>query len=341
MSRAGENGPVNDAAALVTASKLSKHYGRFKALDDVTFTIPGGAALGLLGPNGAGKTTLMKTLLGFLPFTSGTVELFGVRLDRSPLVARQKLGYMPENDAWFPDLTGLEAVVLAGRLSGMPARDACSRAYEVLDYLGLDEARHRPVSGYSVGMRQKVKLAQAVVHGPDLLFLDEPMSGLDPASRDEMMRVLAGISRCGVAMVLSSHVLHDVESLCSSVLMLDRGKVLYDGPLAGLESKNHGRYRIRVAGDAARFAAALEAKGAECTRTGSQIAARLPAGADELLVFQAVRQAGVELRELAPAHDTLEQSFLRLLGRDGSGEHNGRSGPESGPGIPTAGGSNG
>jgi ABC-2 type transport system ATP-binding protein len=307
------------AGPLVAARDVVKHYGEFRALDRVSFTIQPGATVGLLGPNGAGKTTLMKTLLGFLPYTEGSIDLFGIPLASNPVAARQRMGFMPENDAWFPDLTGLQAVILAGRLSGMPKQEAFSRAYEVLDYLGLDESRHRDVSTYSVGMRQKVKLAQAVVHGPRLLLLDEPMSGLDPASRDEMARVLSDITRAGVALVLSSHVLHDVESLCSSVLMMDRGRILFDGPLDTLSSGDTGRLRVRVTGDIPAFAAALERAHARVTASGPLLEVVLPAGADTSLVFAAVREAGVELRELESARDSLEQAFLRLLGRDQRG----------------------
>jgi len=307
------------AGPLVAARDVVKHYGEFRALDRVSFTIQPGATVGLLGPNGAGKTTLMKTLLGFLPYTGGSIDLFGIPLASNPVAARQRMGFMPENDAWFPDLTGLQAVILAGRLSGMPKQEAFSRAYEVLDYLGLDESRHRDVSTYSVGMRQKVKLAQAVVHGPRLLLLDEPMSGLDPASRDEMARVLSDITRAGVALVLSSHVLHDVESLCSSVLMMDRGRILFDGPLDTLSSGDTGRLRVRVTGDIPAFAAALERAHARVTASGPLLEVVLPAGADTSLVFAAVREAGVELRELESARDSLEQAFLRLLGRDQRG----------------------
>ncbi len=302
------------AQAIIETQELTKHYGAFTALDGVSFELPEGSVTGLLGPNGAGKTTLMKTLLGFLPSTSGNCRVLGESLSRAPLAVRQRVGFMPENDAYFPDRTGLESVVYAGRLTGMPKEAAFSRAYEVLDYLGMDEVRHRPISGYSVGLKQKIKLGQALVHGPRLCFLDEPLSGLDPKSRDEMMELLLGIGRTGVSMVISSHVLKDVETLCTSLLMLNRGKLLYAGTLEDLRRQNEGRYAVRIRGDHSRFTAALQRIGADAEVRRGTIELELPDGQDISLVWQAARESSCQIRELRHASDSLEQAFLRLLG---------------------------
>jgi len=301
------------AQAIIETTELTKHYGAFAALESVSFALAKGSVTGLLGPNGAGKTTLMKTLLGFLPYTSGSCNVLGKSLARAPLAVRQRVGFMPENDAFFPDRTGLESVVYAGRLTGMPKEAAFSRAYEVLDYLGMDEVRHRPITGYSVGLKQKIKLGQALVHGPSLCFLDEPLSGLDPKSRDEMMALLKGIGTSGVSMVISSHVLKDVEALCTSLLMLNRGKLLYSGTLADLRRQNEGRFAIRVRGDHGKFIAALQAAGATAEQQRGTIEVELPEGQDVKYVWKAANDSRCQIRELRHASDSLEQAFLRLL----------------------------
>ncbi len=300
--------------AIIETRNLTKHYGAFTALDEVSFSLPEGSVTGLLGPNGAGKTTLMKTLLGFLPSTSGSCEVLGKSLSSAPLAVRQRVGFMPENDAYFPDRTGLESIVYAGRLTGMPNEAAFSRAYEVLDYLGMDEVRHRPITGYSVGLKQKIKLGQALVHGPKLCFLDEPLSGLDPKSRDEMMELLRGIGKSGVSMVISSHVLKDVETLCSSLLMLSRGKLLYSGTIADLRHQNAGHYVVRVRGNHDRFIAALQQSGGAAKMQTGTVALELPTGQDVSTIWQAAANSACQIRELRHATDSLEQAFLRLLG---------------------------
>jgi len=301
---------------MVEAKGLVKHYGSFLALDHVEFDIADGTATGLLGPNGAGKSTLMKTLLGFLDFSAGSCMVMGHSPARAPMEVRRSVGFMPENEAFFPVATGIEAVVMAGRLSGMPREAAFSRAYEVLDYLGMDEVRHRPVSGYSVGLKQKIKLAQALIHGPRFLFLDEPLSGLDPNSRDEMMSLLQGIARAGVAMVVSSHVLRDVEALCSEILMLDRGKLLYSGSLEKLKKQQSGRFFVRIRGDIELFKENLRKRGAEIEEERVGVTVVLPPGQSTSLIWEAAGQSGYQIRELRLASDSLEKAFLRLLGRE-------------------------
>ncbi|MBM4371677.1 MAG: ABC transporter ATP-binding protein [Deltaproteobacteria bacterium] len=309
--------PSTGSVPAAEALDLTVRYAALRALDGVRCALRSGAVTGLLGPNGAGKSTLIKSFLGFLSPAAGRCRVLGADPRGDPLAVRRRLGYMPEHDAAFPGRTGLEAVVLAGRLAGMPREAAFSRAYEVLDYLGMDEVRHRPLAGYSVGQRQKVKLGQAVVHGPRLLFLDEPLSGLDPASRDEMLALLAGIAASGVAMVISSHVLRDLESLCGDVLVLDRGRVLYQGSMEGLRRRDEGRYRLRIKGDAAAFARALEALGGRAAAAPPFLDLHLAPPLDTAAIWSAARETGCQVRELRVATDSLEEAFLRLLGREG------------------------
>ncbi len=299
--------------AIASVEQLTVRYGPLLALDQVSFQLPQGSVTGLLGPNGAGKSTLLKALLGFLVPAQGTIQVLGLSPWGSPLAFRQRLGFMPEHETWFPDTSGLEAVVLAGRLAGMPKEAAFSRAYEVLDYLGMDEVRLRPVEGYSIGLKQKIKLAQALVHGPSLLLLDEPMSGLDPNSRDEMMRLLAGICKAGVSMVLSSHVLHDVERLCDRILALQGGKVLYSGTLDNLKQRNETVFQVRFRGNSDAFCAALARLGAQCKLGHHKVVVTLLSHSTQP-IFQAANESGIELREVLPGNASLEEAFLHLVG---------------------------
>ena len=301
---------------VVRTEDLLKHYGAMTALDSVSLELQDGTTTGLLGPNGAGKTTLMKTLLGFLPHTSGSCHVLGHDVRTAPLEVRRMVGFMPENDAWFPHLTGLESVVYAGRLSGMPREDAFSRAYEVLDYLGMDEVRHRRVSGYSVGLKQKIKLAQAVVHGPQLCFLDEPLSGLDPNSRTEMLALLRGIGQAGVSMIVSSHVLKDIETLCSAVVVLNQGRLLYSGPVDRLRQRYLGQYKVTIRGDAKAFVAALPDGCVVEDGRGTTLEIQLPPGTTAEVLWAAAHRTDSQIRSLAPLSDSLEQAFLRLLGQE-------------------------
>jgi ABC-2 type transport system ATP-binding protein len=303
-------------APVIEAVNVVKYYGKFRALDDVTFAVESGTVTGLLGPNGAGKSTLMKALLGLLPYSTGKCRVLGLSLADVPLKVLQEVGYMPEHEAWFPGLTGLESVVYAGRLTGMPREQAFSRAYEVLDYLGMDEVRHRPVTDYSVGLKQKIKLGQAVVHGPSLCFLDEPLSGLDPQSRDEMISLLKGIATSGVSLVISSHVLKDVETICDTILMLNKGQLLYSGSLEAMRSGSEGRYLVQVRGDRTRLEAHLGKNGAGLTDTRQGVVLDLGQQKSLQVLWQAARDCDCQVREVRPASVSLEQAFLRLLGRE-------------------------
>ena len=225
---------MSAAAAIIELSKLSVRYGVRTVLDGLDATVAGGA-VGLLGPNGAGKSTLIKTLLGLLPAAAGHAKVLGEDVATHAFKLRRRVGYMPERDAAFPGLTGFQAVFYAGRLCGMPEADARRRAHEVLLFAGLEEARYREVSTYSTGMRQRVKLAQSLVHDPDLLFLDEPTNGLDPKGRREMLDLIRELAhRKGIHVVLSSHLLRDVEEVCHSVVVLQGGKLVRHEQLSTL-----------------------------------------------------------------------------------------------------------
>lgn len=214
---------------------LTVRYGAFTALDDFSAEIPEGC-VGLLGPNGAGKTTLLKTALGFISPARGGGLVLGCDIVSQGRTIRQKVGLMPEQDCHIPGLTAVQFVSYAGELAGMPAEQALRRAHEVLEYCGLGEARYRNVETYSTGMRQRIKLAQALVHGPQLLLLDEPTNGLDPAGREEMLELIRSISHGkDVNVIVSSHLLPDVERICDKVVVLVAGKVRAEGLIKDLK----------------------------------------------------------------------------------------------------------
>src|SRR6187431_2287208 len=240
-------------AALVEFRDLTVSYGAVPALAGVAGVFPAGPT-GLLGPNGAGKTTLLKTLLGFLRPDSGRLTAFGLDPASAPLEVRRRIGYMPEVDCHLPGMTAAAFVAFAGELSGLPRDEAISRGHEVLYYVGLDEARYRNLETYSTGMKQRVKLAQALVHDPELLLLDEPTNGLDPQGRDEMLVLIRDIAtRRGMSLILCSHLLHDVERVCDQVIVLNQGQVATRGPIAALTGARRSTYDVRVKGEAAAF----------------------------------------------------------------------------------------
>jgi ABC-2 type transport system ATP-binding protein len=212
--------------ALIEARELTKRYPRVTALDALTVDIEPGI-VGLVGANGAGKSTLIKILLGLLPPTAGEVRVLGLDPMRDGEAVRGRVGYMPEHDCLPPDLVAAELVTHLGRISGLPRTTARERASEALRHVGLYEERYRPVGGYSTGMKQRVKLAQALVHDPDLLLLDEPTNGLDPAGRDAMLTLIHRIgTEFGISVLVCSHLLGEVERICDSMVAIDAGKLL-------------------------------------------------------------------------------------------------------------------
>ncbi|MFI5843409.1 ABC transporter ATP-binding protein [Catenuloplanes sp. NPDC051500] len=218
---------------LIATQSLTKVYGgRVTALSDLTLSV-GPGVVGLVGANGAGKSTLIKLLLGLMPPTSGSLRVLGMDPTTQAADVRKRVGYMPENDCLPPELSAAEFVTHLGRISGLPRTAARERASEALRHVGLYEERYRQIGGYSTGMKQRVKLAQALVHDPDLLLLDEPTNGLDPAGRDAMLNLIARIgSEFGISVVVCSHLLGEVERICDSLIAIDGGKLLRSAELS-------------------------------------------------------------------------------------------------------------
>src|SRR6267143_1025214 len=242
-----------EGASVVTLEGVTVAYGRNHALRDVTSSFSAGA-VGLLGPNGAGKSTMIKTLLGFIVPERGRMQVLGLDVAKSPLEIRARVGYMPESDSHIPGMNAVSFVAYCGELSGLVAADAMQRAHEVLYYVGLGEARYRTVETYSTGMKQRIKLAQALVHDPDLLLLDEPTNGMDPTGREEMLALVRDLAHNkNISLILSSHVMPDVESVCDTVVVMNRGRVVMRGPIAALKGPSGRMFEVRIKGDQPAF----------------------------------------------------------------------------------------
>jgi ABC-2 type transport system ATP-binding protein len=322
--------------AIVSFRNLSKSFGRIPALSDLTLDIEPGA-VGLLGPNGAGKSTLLKVLLGLVPPTAGEGKVLGldIRSRRDQLRIRERVGYMPELDCHLPGLSAVQLVSLCGELTGMPRVEAMQRAHEALYYVGLAEERYRPVDGYSTGMRQKAKLAQALVASPDLVFLDEPTNGLDPKGREEMLELIRRIRvEKGTSVILSSHLLRDVERTCERVIVLHEGRVRLEGPIADLVRRTQEMYRVRVAEGREALIAELGREGIESAAAAGDrpddrdaLVVTLPAGRRPLDLFAIARRARAPIRLLERCEESLEDVFFRAVGAPGlhmpgaTGEH--------------------
>jgi ABC-2 type transport system ATP-binding protein len=300
---------------LIELDGVTHFYGTHRALHEVTFSVEPGA-IGLIGQNGAGKSTLLKILLGLLTPTSGTGNVLGFDLRRQSRPLRSRVGFMPEAESLIPGVRGVDLVALAGELSGMPRRQALRRAHEVLSHLELDEARYRRCEDYSIGMKQRLKLAAALVHDPDLLLLDEPTAGLDPAGRDAMLRLLRAIAtRHGKSLLLSTHLLGDIDRVCQQVIIVDRGAVLGVGRIEDLCQQRVGRYRLRWSGDAEGFLAQLKNDGVTITMStsGDQAQVDVPENWTTRQLFERSVAADITLHEVIPEEEDLQQVYRRLV----------------------------
>ena len=316
--------PVSEAVPVISMEGLSVSLGGRQILKNLSATLTG-RCIGLLGPNGAGKTTLLHTLLGFYPPNGGTARVCGRDIRHDLREVRALLGYMPENDAFIAGMSGVRFVRLMAELAGVPHSQAIERAHEVLFYVGLGEARYRDVGSYSLGMKQLAKLAQALVHSPKVLFLDEPTNGLDPPARTRMLRLIRDIRDAGeVRVILSSHLLRDVEECCEEVLVLKDGKI---ATYTNLEEERRANrkfleleLRSEAEGATAAFTEEVEARGAELAAGARQrLKLVLPEslGVRDLYEIAAARQ--VQIRRLDYKKDSLEDIFLKAMegGTDG------------------------
>jgi ABC-2 type transport system ATP-binding protein len=294
---------------LIATQALTKRYpGGVTALEDLTVELEQGV-IGLVGANGAGKSTLLRILLGLLPATSGTATVLGYDVAKQGTTLRRFVGYMPESDCLPPDATAADFVGQMARLSGLPATAARERAAEVLRHVGLYEERYRPMAGYSTGMRQRVKLAQALVHDPQLLLLDEPTNGLDPAGRDEMLALVKRTgSEFGIAVIVASHLLGEIERVCDHLVAIDAGHLIRSAPLTTFTERT-GMLAIDVEEGAAALADALKVAGLDAVADGRTVLIELVDDRPWDLVRDTVADLGLALVRIEQRRRGLEELF--------------------------------
>lgn len=307
---------------VASLSHLSVRYGSRTVINDLNLQIPEGC-VGLLGHNGAGKTTLIKTMLGFLKPAEGSGKLLQLDITTEGMQIRQKIGLMPEIDCHIPGMNAVSFVSYAGELAGMPSNAALSRAHEVLEYCGLADARYRNIETYSTGMKQRIKLAQALVHGPQLVFLDEPTNGLDPKGRDEMLALIRDLAHDkGVNVIVSSHLMPDIEQTCDHVIVLSSGKVATEGSLESLRSTQSVQVEVELHFASEPFTNAMKTRGADILQNDGS---RLRLGFSQSLaegdnarslaqigreLFVVARETGAQVRGFRLAHRSLEDVFI-------------------------------
>jgi ABC-2 type transport system ATP-binding protein len=299
---------------------VTHDYGRVRALRGVSLSVEAGA-IGLVGQNGAGKSTLLQILLGLIRPTQGVARVLGLDVRTAGVRVRGRVGYMPERGALVAGLRGVEFVALAGQLSGMPRRQALRRAHEVLSYLGLEEARYRYLEQYSVGMKQRLKLAAALVHDPHVLLLDEPTAGLDPDGRTAMLGVLRALAlRPNRSLILSTHLLSDIERVCQSAVILDRGEVVRTGRIEEFRQAAVRSFRLCCHGDATELLCGLRRQGIEVHEGEGSDAAmiRLPEQLSTRDVFAASLRHGVLITGLEPDEEDFARAYVRMLSGDDS-----------------------
>lgn len=300
---------LSAVTALLRTVGLTKAYPGVVALDELTVDI-GPGTVGLVGANGAGKTTLFRIMLGLTPPDAGTIEVAGVDVAANPVAVRTRLGFMPEHDCLPTDQSAADVVATLGELGGLPPRAARQRASDVLDLVGLDEARFRPVEGFSTGMRQRTKLAQAIVGDPSVVLLDEPTAGLDPAGREEMLALIQRLGGFGISIVLATHLLDDVQQVCDQVVMLDGGRLVTAGRTDTLVETT-GTVSIDAGGRTDALLTALRSTDlASETALDGTVSVTVRDDDDLDRIVAAIAAAGLPLHRLSPRNRSLDDVFL-------------------------------
>lgn len=320
----GEGGPsysiptqVASPTSTVVARDVVMRYGSIIALDHFSIDVPTGV-VGLLGPNGAGKSTFIKTVLGLVEPQNGEITVAGLDSRKDMLTIRDRVGYMPEYDCLVEGMTGIELVSYFGMISGMSKSDSMLRSHEVLDFVGLGEERYRPISSFSTGMKQRVKLAQAIVHDPAILFLDEPTNGMDPLGREEMLELIGRIAASNKSILVSSHILQDMEKVCDHVIIINNGKTVAEGKMKDLLAQQKGRKRLIARGRTEALAAYVrylrrEHEVISESEEHGQVTVVLVTRKEGGDIFAEAVNAGVQLRSYAPDRSTLEDVFIRSV----------------------------
>ena len=297
------------ADSLLRIDGLTKQYPGVTALDDLTIELPRGL-VGLVGANGAGKTTLFRLLLGLSKPTEGSIEVCGIDVSADPIAVRSRLGYMPEHDCLPLDQTAADVVSTFGELSGLPARAARQRASDILDLVGLDEARFRPIGGFSTGMRQRAKLAQALVGDPELVLLDEPTAGLDPLGREEMLALVARLGTFGISVIMATHLLDDVQQVCDHVVMIDAGRLVVSGGTSSLLERT-GFVTVDVGARSEDLAGALQSIGVVASAREGLVEVSVDGDHHMDLIRDTIADLGLPLYRLTTGLTSLDEVFLR------------------------------
>jgi ABC-2 type transport system ATP-binding protein len=308
---------------IIELDRLEVRLGGRTVLNGLTGELRGNA-IGLLGPNGAGKSTLINTLLGFHSPSSGSARVFGLDAHRNRAQIREGIGYMPENDSFIGNMSGVRFVRYMAELAGLPPGEALERAHEALFYVGLGEVRYRKVSTYSLGMKQLIKLAQALAHGPKLLILDEPTNGLDPMARQRMIQTIKEIRKAGsIRLLISSHLLRDIDETCDEVLILKDGRI---AALCNLEEerRSHRNFiELETVGATEQFSVNIRGLGCECACfPGGRIKLVMPEHLEARDLYVLAGEQGVQIRRMSQRRDSLEDIFLRAMESDWGREAN-------------------
>lgn len=297
---------------LLRLTGLTKQYPGVTALNDLTLELPPGR-IGLVGANGAGKSTMFRILLGLAHPTAGKVEVCGIDVARDPIGVRSRLGYMPEHDCLPLDQSAADVVATFGELSGLPPRAARQRASDILDLVGLDEARFRPIGGFSTGMRQRAKLAQALVGDPVLVLLDEPTAGLDPIGREEMLNLVDRLGTFGISVLMATHLLDDVQAVCDHVVMIDGGTLVVSGETNSLLERT-GVVTIDVGRHTDDLVAALAQRGVTAVAVEGMVEATVEGDAQMDLLRDVVADLELPLFRLSTRLTSLDEAFVRRSG---------------------------
>jgi ABC-2 type transport system ATP-binding protein len=300
------------ADSMLRLTGLTKQYPGVTALNDLTLELPPGR-IGLVGANGAGKSTLFRILLGLAHPTAGHVEVCGIDVAKDPIGVRSRLGYMPEHDCLPLDQTAADVVSTFGELSGLPARAARQRASDILDLVGLDEARFRPIGGFSTGMRQRAKLAQALVGDPLLVLLDEPTAGLDPIGREEMLNLVDRLGSFGISVLMATHLLDDVQAVCDHVVMIDGGTLVVSGETNSLLERT-GLVTIDVGRHTEELVSALAQRGVTAVAADGLVEATVGDDAQMDLLRDVVAELELPLFRLSTRLTSLDEAFVRRSG---------------------------
>ena len=313
--------PSDRTTPTIEAEGVVVRYGDIVALDNLSLKVSKGA-VGLIGPNGAGKSTLIKSVLGLITPQAGTIKVCGLDSVTDRMLIRDMVGYMPEHDCLIETMTAVELVSYMGGLAGMSKDDAMPRSHEVLDFVGLGEERYRPIGTYSTGMKQRAKLAQAIVHDPAILFLDEPTNGMDPIGREEMLDLISRIASTDKSVLVSSHILQDVEKICQDVIIVNGGTAIVQGDINTLLSQAKGRYRLKARGPPDSIKAFLQQlKGQYEIITVSedfgQVTVVLINEGGSNGIFDRASLSGVQIRSYVPDRITLEEVFITSV-KEGS-----------------------